>query len=147
MRASENIEIIRRMYERWLAEDPRLFEAFDEEIDLHPDPGAHWVGDDDVYQGHDGMRRYMAQVYEAFEDYRPEVEEFRAVDDKVVTLAIEHGRGRGSGAQVESRRTAHVWTMRDGKAIRLDLFLERSKAFRAVGLEDDEAPRRGPDLS
>lgn len=133
--SEENVATIRRMYERWLRDDdPAAFEAFDEDIELHPDPAADWVGVNDVYRGHEGIRTYMALVYEAFEDYRPEVEDFLASDDKVITLAIEHGRGRGSGAAVESRRTAHVWTMRAGKAIRLDLYLDRAKALEAEGL-------------
>jgi len=132
----ENVAVIRRMYERWLHDDPSLFDAFDPEIELHPDPAADWVGVDDVYRGHDGVRRYMAQVYEAFEDYRPEVEDLLDTDDKVITLAIEHGRGRGSGATVEAHRTAHVWTMRENKAVRLDLYLDRTKALDAVGLSE-----------
>ena len=101
---------------------------------MHPDPAADWVGVNETYRGHDGVRRYMAQVYEAFEDYRPEVEDLLVAGEKVVTLAIEHGRGRASGARVESRRTAHVWTMRANKAIRLDLYLDRAKALEAAGL-------------
>ncbi len=132
----ENVEIIRRVYERWLQNDPALFDAFDREIELHPDPAADWVGVNDVYRGHDGVRRYMTQVYEAFEDYRPEVEDLLAAGDMVVTLAIEHGRGKTSGATVEARRTAHVWTMRANKAIRLDLYLDRAKALEATGLEE-----------
>jgi len=130
----ENVDVIRRMYDRWLQGDPSLFDAFDPKIELHPDPAADWVGVDAVYRGHDGVRRYMAHVYEAFEDYRPEVEELVDAGDKVVTLAIEHGRGRVSGATVEARRTAHVWTMRANKAIRLDLYLDRAKGLEAAGL-------------
>jgi ketosteroid isomerase-like protein len=128
------VEVIRRMYDRWLQGDPSLFDAFHEDIELHPDPAADWVGINDVYRGHEGVRRYMAQVYDAFDDYRPEVEDFVAADDKVITLAIEHGRGRGSGARVEARRTAHVWTMQTEKAVRLDLYLDRERAFEASGL-------------
>jgi ketosteroid isomerase-like protein len=115
---------------------PALFEALDTEIELHPDPAADWVGVNDMYRGHEGVRRYMAQVYEAFEDYRPEVEDLLDAGDKVITLAVEHGRGRASGAAVESRRTAHVWTMRKNKAIRLDLYLDRGKALQAAGLSE-----------
>jgi len=137
--SSGNVEVIRRMYERWLADDPRVAEAFDDEIEINPDPGASWVGVDDVYRGPGGLAKYMEQVYEAFEDYRPEIEDFlTAGDDKVITLAIEHGRGRESGAQVESRRTAHVWTLREGKAVQLDLYLDRSRAFEDLGLEGAE---------
>src|SRR5688500_7291710 len=131
--SEENVETIRRMYERWLGDDAAAFEGFDEEIELHPDPAADWVGVDDVYRGHDGVRAYMNQVYDAFEDYRPEVEDLIDAGDRVITLAIEHGRGRSSGAAVESRRTAHVWTMRAKKAIRLDLYLDRAKALEAAG--------------
>jgi ketosteroid isomerase-like protein len=134
--SQQNVETIGRMYERWLQADASLFDALDPEIELHPDPGADWVGVNDIYRGHDGVRRYVAQVYEAFEDYRPEVEELLDAGDKVVTLAIEHGRGRASGATVEARRTAHVWTMRANKAVRLDLYLDRAKALEAVGLRE-----------
>jgi ketosteroid isomerase-like protein len=140
--AQENVEVIRRMYERWLENDPSLFAAFDPEIELHPDPAADWVGVNDNYRGHDGLRSYIAQVYEAFADYRPEVEDLLDAGDKVITLAIEHGRGRGSGAAVEARRTAHVWTMRANKAIRLDLYLDREQALAAVGLSEWRRPVR-----
>src|SRR2546426_817494 len=97
--SQENVEVMSRMYEAWLRGDPALFDALDPEIELHPDPEAHWVGVNRTYRGHEGMREYMGAVYEAFEDYRPEVEKFLDVEDKVVTLAVEHGRGRGSTAE------------------------------------------------
>jgi ketosteroid isomerase-like protein len=134
--SQQNVETIRRMYERWLQDDASLFDALDPEIELHPDPAADWVGVNNIYRGHDGVRRYVVQVYEAFEDYRPEVEELLDAGDKVITLAIEHGRGRASGAKVEARRTAHVWTMRANKAVRLDLYLDRAKALAAAGLRE-----------
>jgi ketosteroid isomerase-like protein len=113
-----------------------VFDTFDPDIELNPDLEAAWVGIGQVYRGHAGMRSYMASVYEAFEDYRPEVEELIDVGDQVLTLAIEHGRGRGSGAGVQANKTAHVWTLRDGKAVRLDLYLDRDKALKALGLEE-----------
>jgi ketosteroid isomerase-like protein len=133
--SQENVEVIRRMYEAWLAQDEgAVFDTFDADIELNPDLEAAWVGIGQVYRGHAGMRSYMASVYEAFEDYRPEVEELIDVGDQVLTLAIEHGRGRGSGAGVQANKTAHVWTLRDGKAVRLDLYQDRDKALKAVGL-------------
>jgi uncharacterized protein len=133
--SEENVEIVRRIYEAWRRSDPAVFDAIDAEIELHPDPEAYWVGVNRTYRGHGGLTEYLRFVYEAFEDYRPEVESFLDAGDMVVTLAIEHGRGRGSGVEVESARTAHVWTMRDGKAVRLDLYLDRSRALKAANLE------------
>jgi ketosteroid isomerase-like protein len=133
--SQEDVEIIRRTYAAWRRNDPAVLDTIDPAIELHPDPEAHWVGVNRIYRGYDGLADYLRSLYEAFEDYRPEVESLLEAGDKVVTLAIEHGRGRGSGVEVVSARTAHVWTIRDGKAVRLDLYLDRSRALKAVGLE------------
>ena len=136
--SEENVEIIRRMYDAWLSDDyDTVYATYHFDIRLHPDPEASWVGIDDRYVGHDGMRRYMAAVYEAFEDYRPEIEKIvDAGEERVLTLAVEHGRGRGSGAEVEAHKTAHLWTLRDGKAVQLDLFLDRQRALETVGMRE-----------
>lgn len=134
--SQENVEIIRAMYAAWLAQDMRaVYETFDEDIELNPDPEASWVGIGQTYRGVAGIKSYMAAVYDAFENYRPEVEQLIDLGgDQVLTLAIEHGTGRVSGVEVNASRTAHVWTLRDGKAVQLDLYLERGAALRAVGL-------------
>ena len=136
--SQENVEIIGRMYDAWLSDDyETVFATYDPDVRLNPDPEASWVGIGDRYVGHDGIRRYMRAVYEAFEDYRPEVEKIiDAGEQRVLTLAVEHGRGRGSGAQVEARRTAHLWTLREGRVVQLDLFLDRRRALEAVGLAE-----------
>jgi ketosteroid isomerase-like protein len=133
----ENLEVIEGLYAAWLGSEGSSFDAMDRDIELHPDPEAFWVGVERVYRGHEGVREYMRTVFAAFDDYRPEVERLIEVDDKVLTLAIESGRGRGSGAEVQSARTAHVWTLRDGKAIRLDLYLDRDRALADLGLASE----------
>jgi len=134
--SQENVTIMQRYYDAWFRRDPSEMGTLDPEIELYPDPANEWVGLNLVYRGPDGVREYIRTVEEALEDYHPEVESLIDAGDKVVTLAIESGRGRGSGAEVLSRRTAHVWTLRDGKAIRLDLYNDRADAFKAVGLEE-----------
>lgn len=143
----ENVSIISRMYDAWLARDyEAVLATYDPNIRVNPDPEAWWVGMDDDYVGHEGITRYMAGVYEAFADYRPEVEQILDVGEgRVLTLAVEHGTGRGSGAAVQSSKTAHLWTLKDGKAVQLDLFLDRDRAFQAVSgdprdTEQDDAP-------
>ena len=46
-----------------------------------------------------------------------------------LVLAIERGRRRFSGALAEIRHTAHIWTLRDGRAVRLDVNWDREQAF------------------
>jgi ketosteroid isomerase-like protein len=136
--SEENVEIVRRIYDAWMAREyEAIFAALDPDIRLQPDPEAWWVGIDQDYLGHDGITRYMRAVYEAFEDYRPEIEQLLdAGGGRVLTLAVEHGRGRGSGADVQAAKTGHLWTLRDGKAVRLDLFMDRARALEAAGLSE-----------
>ena len=133
--SDENVQIVRRLYDAWLARDyEAVLSTYDPDIRLNPDPESWWVGVEEDYVGHEGVNRYMRGVYEAFTDYRPEVEQIIDVGEgRVLTLAVEHGTGRGSGAEVQSSKTAHLWTLKDGKAVQLDLFLDRDRAFQAVG--------------
>ncbi len=53
----------------------------------------------------------------------------------MVVLARYTGRGKGSGVDVDTEG-AHVWTLRDGKAVRLEIFADRARALQAVGLAE-----------
>ena len=52
-----------------------------------------------------------------------------------MTLAIESARGKSSGAEVQTRQTAHVWTLRERRAVRLDLYWDRAQGIQAAGLK------------
>jgi ketosteroid isomerase-like protein len=43
----------------------------------------------------------------------------------------QRGRGKASGAEVDDRIT-HVWTIRDGRATRLQSFADRDDAIQYV---------------
>ena len=53
--------------------------------------------------------------------------------DHVVVLTRYRGRGKGSGAIVDEEG-AHLWKMRDGKAVRIVVFADRAKALACAGL-------------
>jgi len=91
---------------------------------LHPE--FEWRGPREFpdlaepHYGHAGVRRYLAKLSEVFNDYRMAAEQFIDVgDDRVLVLAREGGRGTGSGIEVQSNPTGHVWTIRDGRPARL----------------------------
>ena len=53
--------------------------------------------------------------------------------DSVVVLTRYRGRGKGSGASVDTIG-AHLWTLRDGMVVRLEIYSSRKKALEAAGL-------------
>jgi uncharacterized protein len=138
--SQENVEIVQRGY-------VALIEAlergeFEEGTLDWLDPEIEWRGPREFpdlaepRHGHDGVREYMAVLFEAIEDYRVTPEEFIDVGEQVLVFSREGGRGRGSGAEVESQPTAHLWMLRDGKAVRMQSYWERAQALEAAGLSE-----------
>jgi ketosteroid isomerase-like protein len=51
--------------------------------------------------------------------------------DYVVVLARYRGRGKGSGVEIQ-QEGAHVFQLRDGKVVRLEIFATRKRAIEWV---------------
>jgi ketosteroid isomerase-like protein len=94
-----------------------------------------WPGDP-LFRGHDGVREAIALFDEHLEDFRVELERVVDVDrDRVVVLAYQSGRIRGSGNTL--REPLGVASeFRDGKAIRFQLFFSWQEALAAFGAEE-----------
>jgi ketosteroid isomerase-like protein len=73
-------------------------------------------------------RRYVG----TWEDFRVEIEEVRELPhDKVFVVARDTGRGKGSGVEVEMQ-VFQIWTLSEGKVVRLQSFPSREEALEAV---------------
>jgi ketosteroid isomerase-like protein len=73
------------------------------------------------------MARYGAKIAEALDYYRMVPERFiDAGVDRVLVFSREGGRGKGSGVEVQTHRTAHLWTLKYGKAVRMQSYWERA---------------------
>jgi|EndMetStandDraft_8_1072994.scaffolds.fasta_scaffold72120_5 uncharacterized protein len=86
-----------------------------------------------VYRGHDGIRRFYADVVDAWEHYEWNVEDALTSHDAVVAFLHCLGRGRGSGLEIDWR-VAWIWTIRDGRGMSLRFYRDRGEALEAVGL-------------
>jgi ketosteroid isomerase-like protein len=131
--AQDNIDQVCRGMEHWLSTGEALWEDVDPEAEVHD----HDIPDGGIYRGHDGFRDWIADFSAAFESFTLEpLEYIDAGDGKVVLVARLSARGKGSGAPVE-RLDGMVWTIRDGKTVRLDYYGSRAEAFEAAGLPED----------
>ena len=87
-----------------------------------------------AYVGHDGIREYLDDVESAWEHWTVEVE--RAVegpDGRVAIVMTMHARGKGSGLTLAAR-TAHIWTLKDGRLFRNQLYRDPELALRDLGV-------------
>jgi uncharacterized protein len=131
--SKENVEIVRRGYELFAAGDLEGVTAlFSAEAEL-ADAGGLGVAGTAVgtRRGPEGFLRATEEVLEAFEDYRVEAEDFIEAGEAVVVPVRISGRGRASGAEMETR-VAHLWVLRDGKAIRGEVYRTTEEALEAA---------------
>jgi ketosteroid isomerase-like protein len=91
--------------------------------------------DQAIYEGHDGIRRYLARLAEVFEWI--EVERLDVVESSNRAVVTNRFRacGRGSGVEVEQQFFVGM-TGRDGTLLWWGFFDSRSEALEAVGLQE-----------
>jgi ketosteroid isomerase-like protein len=58
-----------------------------------------------------------------------------AGDDRVVGVVRQRGRSKSSGVSVDMRY-AQVFTIRDGKHVRMEMYNDPDEALKAVGLAE-----------
>jgi ketosteroid isomerase-like protein len=130
--SQKNVELVRRIYERWGRGDFRAgTDLYDPHVLLvlrpeFPDAGA--------YCGPDEIRRYMREDFLA--DLEGTViigEEFLDAGDTVVVRVNQQATGAGSGAPV-AMGYYQVWTFRGRSVIRIESIRGREEALEAAGL-------------
>lgn len=87
----------------------------------------------EICRGREESRRAFEDFFEPFEEVLAEPQEFFECGDRIVVFFLLRSRPKGSSAVVEIQ-AGHLWTMRDGKAARCEIFPEREKALEAAGL-------------
>ena len=130
--SQENVEVVRQI----LAAGPEDIDAI---LALHhPDWEGHIPAQYPVagtWEGLDGVRAFVEEWMEAFDEFRVTPDEFIDHEDAVVVAVTYRGRGRGSHLTLTDR-WFYVYRFRDGKVFRWRPYRARSEALKAVGLEE-----------
>jgi ketosteroid isomerase-like protein len=131
--SQENVEIVRRAYESVTAHLEIPQELFDPDWELDvTDVSPEVAGVLHGLEASEAMRPY----WETFEAFHVEIEEvIHADEERVVDAVRDGGRIKGSEAGVWNR-FFHVWTLRDGKVVRLSIHMDRNQALEAAGLSE-----------
>ncbi len=115
-------------------EFPRVMSYYAEDVELfvHPDAFTHRG----TFKGRDAVGQWFGDWFRTFEPgYRFDIEETRDLGDLVFLSATHHGRGRASGAEVHGQ-TGYLYTVRDGKIVRVEIYPSPAAALEAAGLRE-----------
>jgi ketosteroid isomerase-like protein len=132
--AREDVEVVRKALEATGRGDwPAFEEAMDPDIEWTPVPSDPSF---EVYRGIEALRGWATSWLEAFPSMRWEAEElFDAGDGRVLAYVRLTGRGGSSGLETEFSYGT-VFTLRDGKIVKVREYPSRRQAHEAVGLPE-----------
>jgi ketosteroid isomerase-like protein len=129
--SEENMAIVRRAYEAFERLDMGVIASliaddFELDISAHPIPDFPNVG-----TGREHLFQFFATYLAGFSDYKLTVVELVESGDQVVALAHDTA---GLGDAVVERDFAHVWTLQNGKVVRLRAFMTHADGLQAAEL-------------
>jgi hypothetical protein len=133
---SENLDLVRSIYAAWERGDWSSAEWAHPEIEFDiadgPEPG--------VRIGVAAMAKSWQEWLSAWEDYRIQAEEYRALDEqRVLVLNRYGGRGKTSGLEIGDAggtTAATLFHVRDRKVTRLVGYNNRENALADLGLKE-----------
>jgi ketosteroid isomerase-like protein len=130
--SEENVELVRRGYEHFARTGEPDGSLYAPDVEWHSaaqDPGQ------EVFHGVEGVKKLIAEVQEAMDDFRTDPFEFLDAGDQVVAGLIHRGRGKESSAEVEMREW-NVFLIREGRIASVHEYGDRDEALEAAGLSE-----------
>jgi ketosteroid isomerase-like protein len=124
----ESTQLVQEAIEAWNRGDANsLVEMADPEIELTPVVNASVAGR--PYRGHDGVRRFVRDYREAFEDFELHSGEVHRFGEFSVWTGMVRAKGRDSGVELD-QPFATVSELRGEKTIRFRSYLDPEEATR-----------------
>jgi ketosteroid isomerase-like protein len=128
-----NVETLKRAIEAYNRGDIEpMLESSHPEVEWYPFTAQ--VEGDEAYHGHEGLRRWWANVDAAFEEFEATVDEVRDLDDTALALGRLHARFR-SGVTLDTE-IGWVFRFRDGLGVWGRAYQSHTDAIEAAGLRE-----------
>jgi ketosteroid isomerase-like protein len=132
--SQENVEVVRGGYEQFVTTGQLAPEIVTPDFVWDMSNFLGWP-EQQVYGGVDGARSFLEAWTAAWDDWELEVDALHDAGDRIVALLRQRGRSKAAGMLVEMY-FAQVWTLRDGKETRMDMYSDPEEALKAVGLAE-----------
>jgi ketosteroid isomerase-like protein len=132
--SKENVEVVQEGFERYEATGELAPELIADDF-VWDMSNFHGWPEQQVYEGLDETRAFLSNWQEAWDDWQLELEALHDAGDRVVAFVRQRGTSKAAGMPVEMS-FAQVFTVRDGKQTRMDMYSDRDEALAATGLSE-----------
>jgi ketosteroid isomerase-like protein len=122
----------------------RDFEAAVEHFDREVDWVLPALQRSDSCKGPDQIIRFWEGLDDTFDELTLEPQESVDAGDRVAVRLRFHGRGKGSGAELDTEMYHQVTTFQDGLMVRIEYFTTWAEALEAAGAEEEEEAGEKP---
>jgi ketosteroid isomerase-like protein len=140
-KAHENIKLVKGFYMALRREESGVIRnMLDPNVEwIEPSlPGLWFSG---THRGADAvLQEVIGPTAQKIERFRLKMKKFFAVGDHVIAIGSFHGFGKSTGLELYAD-TAHVWTLRSGKAVRFEGFHDPTNWREVMGLVEPESQR------
>jgi uncharacterized protein len=139
--SEENVELVRNLYALLMdfpnATPDQIDQAFRDYLDVQFEvrlPSDYPEGEP-VFRGRGDVQPFIAMLRETWGEWRYEPERFIDAGDQVVVFGRVIAKGEASGVPIEAE-TAHVWSIRGGRATSMHAYRDGAEALEAAGLSE-----------
>jgi ketosteroid isomerase-like protein len=87
------------------------------------------------FRGREGVRRFWESWNDTFSEFHAEIDEVVDAGDHVIVMTHMVGRGRDSGADVETPTYAQVWSFRGDEVHRVTMLPTKEEALEAAAMD------------
>jgi ketosteroid isomerase-like protein len=128
--SQENVEIVRRILDGWARGDFSVgADLLTPDFEWHQFPQAVEPG---TRRGAE-VGEALSKMFDVYDGLRVEAKEFIDAGDKVVVIGRATATAKGSGLRLDNP-VALVWTLREGRLARNEVFTDGREALEAAGL-------------
>ena len=133
--SQHNVDLVRDLFAQWSAGNYEfIIESAQPDVEIF---SRFATLGGEPYRGPDGVRRWVAEIEQTFDQFEVRTSHFRDLGDSVLALGAIDLEGRASGVKMQ-QPMGWLFELRDGKLTRMFFYSSHEEAFKAAGLSQPD---------
>jgi ketosteroid isomerase-like protein len=128
----DDADVLRQGYDSFARGDMQAATGFWDDEFRYEGPNSQGLPDSGTHEGREAAARILMGIGEHFDNPQVVPDEFVEDEGTVIVLGHFEGTARSTGNAVKAP-FVHIWRMRDGRAVRLQVLYDTALVLDALG--------------